>query len=50
MIHPGFKVVAANIANKEDVPMKRASAMLASKTRNASLMAKKKNPRLKMVK
>jgi hypothetical protein len=46
--HPGFKAVQAKIAKKYG--MKRAGAILASKTRNASAKAKKKNPRLKRVK
>ena len=50
MIHPGFQKVAASIASKQGVSKERAGAMLASSTRNASPAAKKKNPRLKMVK
>ncbi len=48
--HPGFQAVADSIAKKSGVSKERASAMLASKTRNASASAKKKNPRLKRVK
>jgi len=46
--HPGFKSVQKKIARKYG--MKRAGAILASKTRNASPAAKKANPRLKKVK
>jgi hypothetical protein len=46
--HPGFKAVESKIAKKYG--MKSAGAILASKTRNASASAKKKNPRLKNVK
>jgi hypothetical protein len=46
--HPGFKAVQAKIAKKYG--MKKAGAILASKTRNASASAKKANPRLKRVK
>lgn len=49
-LHPGFKKVAEMIANKSGVPMKNAGAILASKTRDASSAAKKKNPRLNRVK
>ena len=48
--HPGFKKAAASIAKKEGVSEKRAGAILASSTRNASPSAKKANPRLKKVK
>lgn len=48
--HPGFSAVASKIAKKEGVSKKSASAILANSTRNASSMAKKKNPRLKRVK
>lgn len=48
--HPGFKAVEAKIAASEGVSKARAGAMLASKTRNASPAAKKKNPRLNKVK
>jgi hypothetical protein len=48
--HPGFKAVAGKIATKEGVSMKRASAILAASSRNASAKAKKKNPRLNRVK
>ena len=46
--HPGFKAVQKKIAAKYG--MKRAGAILAASTRNASPAAKKKNPRLKRVK
>lgn len=48
--HPGFKAVEKRIAKKEGVSEKRASAILASSTRNASKKAKKANPKLKKVK
>ena len=47
-LHPGFKAVQGKIAQK--FGMKRAGAILASSTRNASPAAKKKNPRLNKVK
>jgi hypothetical protein len=48
--HPGFKAVAAKIAKKGGYSKKAAGAILASASRKASPMAKKKNPRLKKVK
>ncbi len=48
--HPGFKAVQGKIAAKEGVSSKRAGAILASATRNASAKAKKANPNLKKVK
>ncbi len=48
--HPGFKAVQGKIAAKEGVSSKRAGAILASATRNASAKAKKANPNLKRVK
>lgn len=48
--HPGFKAVQNNIAKKEGISKKRAGAILASSTRNASAKAKEKNPRLNKVK
>lgn len=48
--HPGFKAVQAKIAKKEGVSSKRAGAILAASSRNASKAAKKKNPRLNRVK
>jgi len=54
--HPGFKKVQSSIA-KETNPRtgkpygaKKAGAILANRTRNASAKAKKNNPRLKKVK
>lgn len=47
--HPGFKAVARHIES-EGYSKESAGAILASKTRNASPAAKKKNPRLKKVK
>ncbi len=47
--HPGFKSVQKSI-EKEGYSKKAAGAILASKTRNASAAAKKKNPSLKKVK
>lgn len=48
--HPGFKAVQQSIAKKEGVSSKRAGAILASASRNASASAKKANPRLNRVK
>lgn len=50
MKHPGFKKVAAQMAKKQGISKKRASAELAASTRKASAKAKRKNPRLKKVK
>ncbi len=47
MSHPGFKAVQRKIAKKYG--MKRAGAILAASTRNASAAAKRKNPRLNRV-
>jgi len=47
--HPGFAKVASKIAKKEGYGIKRADAILAASSRNASAGAKKKNPRLKRV-
>ena len=46
--HEGFRAVQEQIAKKYG--MKAAGAILASKTRNASPAAKRKNPNLKKVK
>lgn len=46
----GFKKVASEIAKKEGVSKKSASAILASSSRKASTAAKAKNPNLKKVK
>jgi hypothetical protein len=48
--HPGFKAVQNSIAKKQGISKKAAGAILASSTRNASVAAKRKNPRLKRVK
>lgn len=48
--HPGFKAVQGQIAKSYGGNMKKAGAILASRTRAASASAKKKNPRLKKVK
>lgn len=48
--HPGFKKVAAAIANKEGVSKNAAGAILANASRKASPKAKKANPKLKKVK
>lgn len=45
-----FKSVEKKIASKEGVGMKRAGAILASASRNASPAAKRANPNLKKVK
>jgi len=46
----GFKNVAADIARREHIPVKRAGAILASSSRKASAKAKRKNPNLYKVK
>jgi hypothetical protein len=48
--HPGFNKVASKIAHEEHIPMDRAKAILAARTRHDSAKAKRKNPRLKKVK
>lgn len=48
--HPGFAAVRDTIAQKSGISGKRAGAILANATRNASPAAKKKNPNLKRVK
>ena len=48
--HPGFKAVQAKIAARSGYSMKRAGAILAASSRNASAAAKRKNPRLNRVK
>jgi hypothetical protein len=45
-----FAAVQAKISKKEGVSKKRAGAILASASRNASAAAKRKNPNLKKVK
>lgn len=47
--HPGFKSVQKKIASQYGGDMKKAGAILASRTRAASPAAKKRNPRLKRV-
>lgn len=47
--HPGFKAVQGKI-EKEGYSKKTAGKILASRSRNASNSAKKKNPRLLRVK
>ena len=47
--HPGFKNVASDISKKQGIPLERAKAILASRTRQASPLAKRLNPRLKKV-
>jgi hypothetical protein len=47
--HPGFKKAASNIAAKEGISNKAASAILANAARHASPAAKKANPRLNKV-
>jgi len=44
-----FKAVQKKISMKESIPMANAGAILATSSRNASPMAKKKNPNLKKV-
>jgi len=46
--HPGFQAVAKHIQS-EGYSKEAAGAILASRTRKASLAAKKHNPRLKRV-
>lgn len=48
--HPGFETVAQIIATERGVSVERARAMLASRTRKASVKAKKINPHLRRVK
>ena len=48
--HPGFKSVQTGIASKQGTSTKRAGAILASSTREASAAAKRKNPKLRRVK
>ncbi len=45
----GFKNVAADIAQREGIPMKRANRILAGATRKASAGAKRRNPNLRKV-
>ena len=46
----GFKAAAKSIAEKQNIPVKNASAILATGARGASKPAKKANPNLKKVK
>jgi len=46
----GFKAGAKAIAEKQGIPIKNASAILAAGARKASPAAKKANPNLKKVK
>lgn len=48
-LHPGFKAVQKHIQS-EGYSKNAAGAILASRTRNASKAAKKRNPHLKRVK
>lgn len=48
--HPGFEAVARRIARERGIPLERARAILAARTREASPAAKRRNPRLKRVK
>lgn len=48
--HPGFKATQKKIAKKEGISERRAGAILAASSRNASAKAKKSNPKLKKVK
>lgn len=45
-----FKSVQAKIARKQGISKKRAGAILAVSSRNASPAAKRRNPKLKRVK
>lgn len=47
--HPGFKAVQKHIES-EGYSLEQAGAILASKTRKASVAAKRRNPNLKRVK
>ncbi len=47
--HPGFKAVQSKIAAQSGVGKKRAGAILAASTRQASPAAKRANPNLKKV-
>lgn len=49
MAHPGFKKVQSQIAAKQGITAQKAGAILASRTREASPEAKKKNPYLRRV-
>lgn len=47
--HPGFKSVASSMARKDNLPIERANAILASRTRAASPAARRANPNLNRV-
>lgn len=47
--HMGFKAAAESVAEKQNLPMNRANAIIAAGARHASKSAKKANPRLKRV-
>lgn len=47
--HPGFQKVAEQVAQRQDVSMERARAIVAAGARKASKKAVKENPRLKRV-
>jgi hypothetical protein len=46
----GFKAAASEVARKQGIPVKNASAIIAAGARNASSKAKQTNPNLKKVK
>jgi hypothetical protein len=46
----GFKEVARGIANDQNIPQERANAILATRSRAASALAKRRNPALNRVK
>ena len=46
----GFKAAQSQIASKQGISRKRAGAILAASSRNASPAAKRRNPNLKKVK
>lgn len=48
--NPGFKKVVAKVVKEQGVSKKRAGAIVAAASRNASPAAKKRNPNLKKVK
>ncbi len=50
MKHPGFKSVQNSISKREHLSEQEVGAILASRTRNASKTAKKRNSNLKKVK
>lgn len=48
--HPGFEAIAKKIAAKMGIPIERARAILAARTRGDSAAAKAANPNLNKVK